>query len=94
VQAWGAGLVASSLSPSHVRDTVDVLAGVLGLAVRDRRQRRARTSLRTICGLARPLSIRWLGKKPLQLSEYGRSSGGRYWDRTSDRSGVSRVLSR
>jgi hypothetical protein len=47
VQAWVAGLVASSLSPSHVRDTVGVLAGVLGLAVRDRRSRRARTS----CGL-------------------------------------------
>ena len=37
VQAWVAGLVASGLSPSHVRDTVGVLAGVLGLAVRDRR---------------------------------------------------------
>ena len=37
VQAWVAGLVASGLSPSHVRDTVRVLAGVLGLAVRDRR---------------------------------------------------------
>jgi hypothetical protein len=51
VQAWVAGLVASGLSPSHVRDTVGVLAGVLGLAVRDRRPRRARTPLRTICGL-------------------------------------------
>jgi hypothetical protein len=47
VQAWVAGPVASGLSPSHVRDTVGVLAGVLGLAVRDRRARRARTS----CGL-------------------------------------------
>lgn len=37
VQAWVAGLVTSGLSPSHVRDIVGVLSGVLGLAVRDRR---------------------------------------------------------
>jgi integrase len=37
VQTWVAGLVASGLSPSHVRDLVGVLSGVLGLAVRDRR---------------------------------------------------------
>jgi integrase len=37
VQAWVAGLVASGLSPSHIRDVVGVLSGVLGLAVRDRR---------------------------------------------------------
>lgn len=37
VQAWVAGLVALDLSPSHVRDIVGVLSGVLGLAVRDRR---------------------------------------------------------
>jgi hypothetical protein len=37
VQAWVACLVASGLSPSHVRDVVGVLSGVLGLAVRDRR---------------------------------------------------------
>ncbi len=37
VQTWVAGLVASRLSPSHVRDLVGVLSGVLGLAVRDRR---------------------------------------------------------
>jgi integrase len=37
VQSWVAGLVASGLSPSHIRDVVGVLSGVLGLAVRDRR---------------------------------------------------------
>lgn len=37
VQAWVASLVASGMSPSHVRDVVGVLSGVLGLAVRDRR---------------------------------------------------------
>lgn len=37
VQAWVAELVASGLSPSHVRDVLGVLSGVLGLAVRDRR---------------------------------------------------------
>jgi integrase len=37
VQTWVANLVASGLSPSHVRDIVGVLSGVLGLAVRDRR---------------------------------------------------------
>ncbi len=37
VQMWVAGLVASGRSPSHVRDLVGVLSGVLGLAVRDRR---------------------------------------------------------
>lgn len=34
---WVAGLMASGLSPSHVRDLVGVLSGVLGLAMRDRR---------------------------------------------------------
>lgn len=37
VQSWIATLVASGLSASHVRDVVGVLAGVLGLAVKDRR---------------------------------------------------------
>jgi integrase len=37
VQAWVAGLVASGLSPSHVRDVLGVLSGTLRLAVRDRR---------------------------------------------------------
>jgi integrase len=37
VQAWVADLVASGLSPSHVRDVLGVLSGVLKLAVRDRR---------------------------------------------------------
>ena len=37
VQTWVAGLVASGLSPSHVRDVLGVLSGILGLAVRDRR---------------------------------------------------------
>jgi hypothetical protein len=45
VQAWVAGLVASSLSPSHVRDTVGVLTGVLGspfaIAARAARERPA-----------------------------------------------------
>jgi integrase len=37
IQAWIADLVASGLSPSHVRDVHGVLSGILGLAVRDRR---------------------------------------------------------
>lgn len=37
IQTWVAGMVASGLSPSHVRDVVGVLSGVLRLAVRDRR---------------------------------------------------------
>lgn len=37
VQAWVAGLVAGGLSPSHVRDVLGVLSGVLRLGVRDRR---------------------------------------------------------
>jgi integrase len=37
IQAWVAELVASGLSPSHVRDVHGVLSGILGLAVRDRR---------------------------------------------------------
>lgn len=37
IQTWVAGMVASGLSPSHVRDIVGVLSGVLRLAVRDRR---------------------------------------------------------
>jgi integrase len=37
VQTWVAGLVDSGHSPSHVRDIVGVLGGVLKLAVRDRR---------------------------------------------------------
>jgi integrase len=37
VQAWVASLVASGLSPSHVRDIAGVLSAVFKLAVRDRR---------------------------------------------------------
>ena len=87
VQTWVAGLVASGLSFSTTIWTLWPTDWTRSFAPRA-------DFLRTPCGLravSRPCRLRL---KCLQPSRNGPTEGGRYWDRTSDRSGVSRVLSR
>ena len=48
----------------------------------------------TFLGIASTSQAQLISRAVRQSDERQTSDGGRYWDRTSDRSGVNRVLSR